>query len=1192
MKKTLQIILLFLLPFILQGQTIPQNPNKTDKNGLKQGKWTILYDATWKVIKDTNKAEFYRTITYLDNKAVGKVTDWYKNGKPQMIADSLISESPEKYEGNLTFYRKDGSKEKMQVFENGKGISQTFYNVDGSIIENDWIDLFNKGRSLDQIGNHRESVKCYQKAQKKIEQIYGKKYKGYTTILNALALSYRSQALYDKAIPLLKEALEINKELLGEKSVDYATTMNNLGLIYVLKGLYDEAEPLLKKTISIIKDISGTKHPIYSTALNILASLYREKGLYPKSEELFKQVIKVRKEVFGEKHPDYARALSNLGLLYTSQGIYIKADSLYRKSLKIRKEVLGEKHPEYLESTHNLANSYLKQGLYIKAENLLKQVIKIRKEISGEKHPEYVKSLNSLAITYSDQGLYAKATPLMLKALDIRKEVLGEKHPSYALYLRNVAVIYGYQGLYKQAFNLLKKSLKIYKETVGENNPNYTITLGNLAEYYHNIGLTSKAESLLKEILKILKTNLGEKHPEYAFFLNNLGSLYSEQKKFIKAEDLFQEALNIKAEVFGKTHPEYAITLANLGSLYSNQNMYIKAESLYQEALKIFKKYSGDSSPSYSVTLARLALLYAKRQKLYTKVKPLFQKVITNKLKQIDVLLPSMSDFNRRQYIQSINVSFKNFYYFTNVYYSENPTISNDLLNLRLQIKGLIFQSFQKMQKQILASGDSTLITKYNTWKDKRSYLAKVYEMSIEKKQKQKIDESKLEEETEKLEKELSLEAERFSGLEELQKFNQKYTWQDAQKYLKNNEILIEIVRVQVAKDTMKYIAIILNNQMQKYPKMLVLENGLDLEQKHIEFYRQNIDNQKTDTQSYTAFWAKIDSVISKQGKIKKIYFSPDGIYNQINLLTLKNPKTNQYLIDKYEIQILGTPKDLILKAEKTKTHKKLKDYDLALFGYALYSPFPKKEKKSNSTSSESLILKSKNRLDLDSTQRLFDGKKIRLLLGTKKEVENIAQIAHNKNIKAKTYIRREANEENIKKLKNPDILHIATHGYFLADISTENRDNFGKIEPKKFRENPLLRSGLLLAGAEANFKDSIQIEREENGILTAEEALTLDLDKTELVVLSACETGLGEISNGEGVYGLQRAFQQAGAKTILMSLWNVSDKVTQEMMTLFYENLLKKKQNKRTAFKNAQNQIKKKYPEPYYWGAFVMIGE
>jgi CHAT domain-containing protein len=197
-------------------------------------------------------------------------------------------------------------------------------------------------------------------------------------------------------------------------------------------------------------------------------------------------------------------------------------------------------------------------------------------------------------------------------------------------------------------------------------------------------------------------------------------------------------------------------------------------------------------------------------------------------------------------------------------------------------------------------------------------------------------------------------------------------------------------------------------------------------------------------------------------------------------------------------------------------------------------------------------------------------------LPGTKTEVENISNLMIAKGWQPEVLIGDKALEETLKDCFKPRVLHIATHGYFQPDATST--------------QNPLLRSGLMLAGA-AQTLDGNKDDKTEDGILTAYEAMNLNLDNTDLVVLSACETGLGSISNGEGVYGLQRAFRVAGAKTIIMSLWKVDDQATQELMTSFYENWLNTG-NKRQSFEIAQQNIKMKYKAPYFWGAFVMVGE
>ena len=409
-----------------------------------------------------------------------------------------------------------------------------------------------------------------------------------------------------------------------------------------------------------------------------------------------------------------------------------------------------------------------------------------------------------------------------------------------------------------------------------------------------------------------------------------------------------------------------------------------------------------------------------------------------------------------------------------------------------------------------------------------------------------------------------------------------KYTWKDVQKQLKANEVVVEIIRTEYyttkRTDSTLYMALIITPTTQNQPEMVVFPNGKELETDAVAYYKNNIKFKKEDKVSYNAFWAQIKA---KLGDAKKVYFVPDGVYHQINLVTLQNPATKAYLRNETQVQLLSSSKDLIKYAENSKKQRKnFKDYQIHLFGYPAYAQ--KNDKISTTKEERSLSFSAK----MDTTQRFFNinSGTIAVLEGTKIEVNNISKILTDKKIKVTNYLENKAEEGTIKALKNPDILHIATHGFFLGDT-----EGFDKENSEKFRENPLLRSGLLLKDAEKGLRG--EIKEGEDGVLTAQEALNLNLDDTELVVMSACETGLGEIKNGEGVYGLQRSFQQAGAKTILMSLWKVDDVATQEVMTLFYGNLAAGK-TKRQAFDDAQETLYQKYKNPYFWGAFVMVGE
>jgi CHAT domain-containing protein len=293
-------------------------------------------------------------------------------------------------------------------------------------------------------------------------------------------------------------------------------------------------------------------------------------------------------------------------------------------------------------------------------------------------------------------------------------------------------------------------------------------------------------------------------------------------------------------------------------------------------------------------------------------------------------------------------------------------------------------------------------------------------------------------------------------------------------------------------------------------------------------------------------------------------------------LNALKNPQTGKFVFDEQNILIIGSSRDLIEmpKIEKDLS-KNFAGYQAFMLGFPTYRIYSKAD-----------TLKGEERTaTFNGLKRVVCGVgRLELLPGTKNEIDNINRFFTEKNIPTNTFLKENANEANIKSLKSPTILHIATHGFFISEIKASKVKTAVDAENRKLLTNPFMRAGLLLAGCETPNQDG------EDGILTAEEAMNLNLDKTELVVLSACETGLGDIQNGEGVFGLQRAFQQAGAKTVLMSLWKVSDSATQMLMTEFYLALLSGK-NKHDAFKVAQFKLREKYPSPYYWGAFVMIG-
>jgi CHAT domain-containing protein len=681
------------------------------------------------------------------------------------------------------------------------------------------------------------------------------------------------------------------------------------------------------------------------------------------------------------------------------------------------------------------------------------------------------------------------------------------------------------------------------------------------------------------QALQIREKALGKTHPDYATSLNNLALLYSSMGNYQKAEPLLVEALQIREKALGKAHPSYAASLNNLASLYERMHNYEKAEPMYLQAMQIQEKALGKEHPNYATSLHNLASLYETMGN-YQKAQPLLLEANQQMLNQIDKLFPALSESEKSHFYSTLSDNFEVFNSFVLQQQNRNPAIVAEMFNNQLAIKALLFTATTKVRQHILGSQDEALKGRYQQWLTQKNYLAKVYQLSKEEKQKRAIDQNKLEEEANALEKQLSLQSQVFARATD----KNRYSWQDVQKQLKAAEACVEMVRFErynkTWTDTVYYGALIVT-AASKLPELVLLENGNDLEGKYARFYQNAIkkgllsrgvnpavEDSRADS-LYHHYWGKIATVL-KQAGIKKVYFSPDGVYNRINLNTLYNPLTGKFILDEVDIQLLTTTKDLV--ARKNKTHP---ISNASLFGYPDYSQAIASSQRSFAPAPY---------LPTDSLRRAFKDGTLGMLKGTEKEVNMIAGLLSQNHIKVNKFIKKEASEDAIKNVNNPGIVHIATHGFFMPETEMEENNN-------KLEVNPLLRSGLFLAGAQQALDGKINSDSTENGILTAYEAMNLNLDNTDLVVLSACETGLGEIKNGEGVYGLQRAFQTAGAKAVLMSLWKVDDTATHELMTLFYEYWLREL-NKQQAFKKAQHSMRAKYPDPYYWGAFVLVGE
>ncbi|EAY30403.1 tetratricopeptide repeat domain protein [Microscilla marina ATCC 23134] len=810
-------------------------------------------------------------------------------------------------------------------------------------------------------------------------------------------------------------------------------------------------------------------------------------------------------------------------------------------------------------------------------------------------------------------GLYSKAEALYLENKSVVEKTLGKNHPKYALVLNNLAALYAKMGAYPKVKYLYLESKKIREKTLGKSHPEYATSLNSLAHLYINQGAYQKAAPLYLESKNIMEKTLGKNHPEYAIALNNLAGVYQYMEAYPKAKALYLESKNVIEKTLGKHHPEYAVSLGNLASVYFKAKAYQKAEALYLESKSVVEKTLGKHHPEYAFALNNLANLY-QYQRAYKKAVPLYLESIDAKLKELKNNQIILSEKGQKNYLKVNQFYFNHFKGFfiyivtqEKTSLSEKGKLASKLLDLELVLKGWLLNGKQWLLQLIAqkAATDTTLARTYDQYLSLKAQTAKSINLSLEEKEKRKIDIERNIEQIEALEKQLY----KKIGVELNSQI--KYDFPSLRQALHDKEAAIEIM-----KQGTKYLALI-TTARQAYPQAILLD-AKTLEAQ-IKTYQRAILSKAEDKTSYGKFWEEIGKYLQKQG-IQKVYISPDGVYNQLNLNTLFNPVTGKYVEEEVDIQMLTTLREVI-DAQKQKQRNTTSNL-ATLFGRPSYElPLANLQK-------EEKILKAAqpqggNPSDFHfpptSDKLLKQGKKgLRSgwadLPGTEAEIKAIAAVlGSQRQLKVSTHLGNEALELAVKQVAHPKILHIATHGFFIENFKAPTKvqkedvvfDNFsrgGKAPSaaqvaKIAREEPMLRSGIVLAGASTYEKAKSKPDIED-GILTAYEASQMDLQGTELVVLSACETGLGEVENGEGVQGLQRAFIVAGAQSVILSLWKVDDNATKLLMNHFYKAWIGDKKSKRAAFRAAQAYLrnyekngKKIYAAPYYWGAFVMVG-
>lgn len=806
----------------------------------------------------------------------------------------------------------------------------------------------------------------------------------------------------------------------------------------------------------------------------------------------------------------------------------------------------------YLRTLSNLGLIYLVQGKTLEAEQYISGTLNESEVRLGKKSAAYIANLNNYAKLHQSLGKYNEAEKEFDEALELATGFF-DGGMQKAIILNNKAMLAQVVGRYEEAERLMKEAIAASevapkKALKGKKSFDNRKFQANLATLYQLSGKYAEAEKNFLAIKKVFDNRGQTANAEYAALVNQIGILYIQMGKNDKVEELLLKSASVYKKRFTEQNIYFAKVSNDLGNFYRITERYPDAEKQLTKALSIRESLLNPTHPDFVRTQEDLAILYwktGKPDKAYT----LYKEVMDKTLEFIDHYFPPMSETEKTKFWDVTAPRFQRFYNFALDNQAQLPTATQDIFNYNLATKALLLNATNKIKESILKSNNQALIKDYFGWLELKEQLAQYYTYSKKKQQEQKIDLPALERQANAMEKSLSERSTEFTSGYSAQRIDFK----QVAGTLTDNEAVVDLIRVRGFKQDftteVRYVAMILKKGSTS-PVLVVLEKGLELETRYYKYYRNNIQQRGDDQFSYDQFWASIEPGVS--GK-KVIYLSPDGVYNQLNLNTLKK-KDGQHLINTSDLIILGNAKDLVAIKARKQTTAPLKN--------AFLLGFPE-----------------------------YGTQEVSALPGTKVEIDGVAKILTTAGYKVNKLTEKNANEKNIKVVKGTELVHIATHGYFLQDADAGANGSVFGVNVENATNNPLLRSGLILAGAEKAITGAeADITNNDNGVLTAYEAMNLNLEGTSLVILSACETGLGEVKSGEGVYGLQRAFLVAGADALIMSLWKVDDAATQLLMTNFYTNWIKLR-DKQKAFKQAQLQLMTKYKEPYYWGAFVMIG-
>jgi CHAT domain-containing protein/Tfp pilus assembly protein PilF len=1031
-----------------------------------------------------------------------------------------------------------------------------------------------------------------------------------------------------KTMELARRAIAIKEETLGPDHPEVAVSVYNLAVPLVVSGDHAGAKPQFERALAIREKALGPDHPLVAASLNGLANLLKDIGDYDGAMAAYERALAIREKTAGPDDPSVAVVLDNLGNLLAHYGNIATARANYERALAIREKNLGPEHPALARNLNNLAILLYDIGDWDGAGQLYERSLQIREKSLGPEHPDVAESLNNMGALLMDMSDYAGARPLFERAITIREEALGPEHPFLATALNNLAELLTHTGDYTEATSHFEHALAVFEKSLGPDHYRVAQVMTNFAHMCYLAGNTARAKELEERALAISEKTLGANHFFTAVVLYGLSIVHMEEKDYTGAKELLERSVSVFQESLGAGHPRAAQSVNELGRLLYAQGDYAGAVPYLERSVNLLERSLGPDHPSVARSLNDLARVRFEMGDMRSALDAALQAEEIGR----NHLYRTARTLAERQALRYATVRASGIDLCLSI--AAEGLVGDARMkvwDVLMRSRALVLDEMAARHRAIAGAAEIGRLAEELAAAHQRLANLMVRGPGDESTERYRriLDEARREKE--RAERALAERSVAFQG--ELER--RQAGMADITSALPPESGLIAFARYHRYEKTNRpttsspfdggpggeaarsepissYLAFafgpggeepfVVPLGIAEEIESLIAKWSTEAAEGALVTERREASAEASYRAAGEALRAKIwDPVAPYMEGARRVFVVPDGAINLVSFASLPVGE-EAYLVEKGPlVHYLSAERDLVDMADRR-----------TIAGGLLVLGGPNFDERSLFATLEPTDEKEPMRVagifrGSRSGCGEFQSMRFEPLPGSAREAEELVALWKKSSDAAAggvTHLTGAGASETAFKLNaaGQRVLHLATHGFFLSGPcpsalgSARGVGGLAKPGPEEVEgENPLLLSGLALAGA--NHRQSAGPD-EDDGVLTAEEIASLDLSGVEWAVLSACDTGVGQIQAGEGIFGLRRAFQVAGAGTLIMTLWAVEDESAREWMRALYDARLMKGSSTAEAVREASLQVLRQCREagrtthPFFWGGFVAAGD